>query len=256
MAARGLTFREIFLGVAAGAVAAGGAALILNDSDDTHQQIVVAAAPQNYEVAPFTEISTSGPQDLVITYGETQAIRAEGSPQALAGLEAVVIDGELTIRPKGFPAVANWGRFRSATFHITLPRLERLALAGSGDVTVDRIEGDAFEGTVAGSGKLSIASLRVDEADFSIGGSGEIDAAGTAREADVSIGGSGTIEADGLRIQNASVSIAGAGDVELTVEEEARISILGSGNVEINGSATCSVSRMGSGSVSCNGEEQ
>ena len=53
----------------------------------------------------------------------------------------------------------------------------------------------------------------------------------------------------------ASVSIAGAGDVALTVETDAQVSIVGGGDVEIAGPARCAVSRFGGGRVRCNGEE-
>jgi len=254
----GLRVREIVFAVAMGGLAAGGAALILDESNDGGApMIVVNTGPvsRTYELATFDQIATVGPQDIVITYGETQSVRAEGSGQALAELEVVVEDGELTIRPKDQSAFGfDWDRFRSTTFHITVPQLQRVSLAGSGDITVDRIEGDSFEGTIAGPGKLSIADLKVDEADFSIAGSGDLVVAGTAREADVRIGGSGKIQAGGLRSENASIAIGGSGDVALTVQDQARISIAGSGDVDISGPARCSLTRMGSGDVRCNGQ--
>lgn len=248
-----LRTREIVLAVAAGALAAGGAALILSESSDEHRTMA-ATGPDSatYTVAPFTEISTVGPQDVVVSRGETFGVRSEGSPEALALLEAVVEDGKLLIRPKqemggGF----NWGRLASATFYVSLPQLDAVALAGSGDIRVDRIEGARFTGMVAGPGELAIDSMQVDEADFSIGGSGNLVAAGTARETRVAIGGSGEVQAEDLRSQTASISIGGSGDVGLHVEDQARISIVGSGDVDISGPARCSVTRMGSGNVSC-----
>jgi hypothetical protein len=251
-----LKLREIVLGVGAGAVAAGLAALILSESGDSPRQISHGDDRQTYAVAPFEEISTFGPQDIEITYGETQSIRAEGPAETLGKLEVVVVDGALTIRPKDLAGMQNWPGFSETTFHITVPRLARVTLAGPGDVTVDRVEGERFEGSVAGSGELSIASLKVAKAELSINGGGTLAATGIADQTRVSIGGSGEVEANGLKSKTASISIGGSGDVELTVDDEALISIGGSGNVEINGSATCSVSRMGSGEVVCNGQEQ
>jgi hypothetical protein len=249
---RRLRKREVVFAVALGALAAGGAALILEENDGSGPVPVAAARADNltYDVAEFEEISTVGPQDVVITRGDTYSVRSEGSPEALGQLEVVVDDGELTIRPKDQFRV-NWPTLSSATFYVTVPRLERVSQAGSGDVSVDRIEGDEFEGTIAGRGKLTIADMQVDEADFRIGGSGNVVAAGTAREASVSIGGSGRVQAGGLRSETATVSVFGSGDVALTVEDEAQVSIAGSGDVDISGPARCSVSRMGSGNVRC-----
>lgn len=250
----GLRKREIAFAIGAGALAAGGAGLILASSDSGPAPVAAMAAPQTHELADFDEISSVGPQDIVITQGDAYEVRSEGSPEALGLLEVVVEDGELIIRPKGeYGFGFDWGRLSSAKFHVTMPRLEQVSVAGSGNVTVDRIEGEDFAATIAGSGTLAIAALAVDEAEFQIGGSGNLSVSGTAREADISIGGSGEIQAQGLSVQTADVSIAGSGDVDLTVQEDAGVSIMGSGDVNILGPGRCSVSRMGSGEVRCSG---
>lgn len=256
MAARGLGIGEIVLGVGAGVVAAGIAALILVESSDQPELISHMDDRQTYAVAPFTEISTIGPQDIEITYGDAQEIRAEGPAETLDKLEVVVVGGALTVRPKDMAGMQNWPGFGETTFYITVPRLERVTLAGPGEVAIDRIEGERFEASVAGAGEMAIDSLRVDRATFSINGGGTLVAGGVAGQTRVSIGGAGDVDAHDLRSKTASISIGGSGDVELTVDDEAVISIGGSGNVEISGSATCSVSRMGSGAVSCDGEER
>lgn len=247
-----LRAREIAFALAMGALGAGGAALILA-SDEVEQPAAAAASERpTYEVAPFESISTVGPQDVVVSFGESLAVRADGPPEVLERLEAVSRDGVLTIQPKApFRAGFRWMRFNSATFYVTLPRLEAVSLAGSGDVRVERVEGERFSASVVGPGKLSIAALAVDEADLSVAGSGDLVAAGTARHARVSIAGSGEIRAEPLRSQTAAVTIGGSGDAALTVDGEARVSIMGSGDVTIEGEARCTVSRFGSGDVRC-----
>lgn len=244
--------------VAAGVVAAGGAAAILGSAGGEEGGVMPAPAigqgrEATYQVTGFDGIATTGPQNVIVTRGDSFAVRAEGSPRALAQLEAVNVNGTLTIRPKsGF----NWGNWRSlsgATFHVTLPQLESVAVAGSGDISIDRVQGQSFEGTIAGSGELSIAAMAVDEVDFNIAGRGAVEASGTAREARVAIGGSGDVSAENLRSETASVSIGGSGNVELTVQNEAKVSIMGSGDVDIDGPARCTVTRYGSGNVRCDG---
>ena len=99
-----------------------------------------------------------------------------------------------------------------------------------------------------------IAALRVDDAHFSIAGSGGLVARGSARRSRVSIAGSGNLRAREVTSDDASISVAGSGDVALTVRDDARVSIVGSGDVEISGPARCAVSRLGGGRVRCNGE--
>jgi len=256
MAAPGkLRKRDVVFAVAAGAVAAGGAAILLDAlKDDEPVMAIGVAREMTYEVGEFHEVSTVGPQEVIITSGDNFSIRSEGPPQALAGLEVMAVNGRLTIQPKD-------GRsFRrpmpSTTLHITMPRLETVSLAGSGNVSVDRIEGDHFKASIAGSGELAIAALQVDSADFSIAGAGDVRVAGAVRESRVSILGSGDVNALALRSETANVSIAGSGDVSLTVNNDARVAVMGSGDVEISGPAQCSVTRLGGGEVTCNGVEQ
>lgn len=254
--------REIAFAIGAGALASVAAAGILSDGfggpgsslAEESEFTTLADGSATYEVGEFDEVTTVGPQDVVITQGDSFSARAEGSGSALAALAVVVEDGKLVIRPKGeYRFGFDWGRLESATVYVTVPTLEGVSLAGSGDITVDKIEGQEFVGSIAGPGTLSIAAMTFDEADFRIGGSGNVVAAGTVRNARVSIGGSGEVRAGGLRSQTATVSIGGSGDVALTAEKEVDVSIAGSGNVEVSGPARCSVRQFGSGNVDCSG---
>ncbi|OYX09755.1 MAG: hypothetical protein B7Z08_03645, partial [Sphingomonadales bacterium 32-68-7] len=116
---------------------------------------MVVSGRTSQEVAPFTKIATFGPHNVVITQGEGYSVRGQGSPAALARLEAVVEDGELFIRPKaGFRGGFGGPRAEAATYFITVPRLEGISLAGSGDVRIDRVRGGDFEAVIAGAGDL------------------------------------------------------------------------------------------------------
>lgn len=247
--------REVVLAVTLGALAAGGAAAILDGSSEDLRRDLVPAAPQSYDLAAFDEIATLGPHRVVVTVGGAQSIRSEGPQEALGILEAVVEDGKLIIRPReGFRNRFDNSDLDSATFYVTVPKLDSVSVEGSGDVEIDRIEGASFTGSIQGSGALAIAAIQVEKAEFSIAGSGDVTVAGAARDAEIEIAGSGDVQARGLRSQTGSVSIAGSGDVELTVDGEADVSILGSGDVEIAGSARCTVTRVGGGDVRCGGE--
>jgi len=258
--------REIMFAIAMGALGAGGAALIL-DSDESASPTTAQARADHatYQVDEFEEIVSNGPQDVVVVQGDEFAVRAEGRPEALALLEAVVDDGELVIRPKN-PFADGFEGFQSAedrlrgmtqlssvTFYVTVPQLEAVSLVGPGDMRIEGIDGGSFEATITGPGELSIAALTVEDADFRIRGSGSVTVAGAAQEIRVSISGSGNVRGREVYSEEASVSISGSGQVALAVEEEAAVSIAGSGDVRITGPAECSVTRMGSGNVRCDG---
>lgn len=246
--------REIGFAVAMGALAAGAGGLWIAESREDPILAVATAGHQTYAVAPFDRISTVGPQDVIVTQGDTLSVRSDGNPAALARLEVVVDGTELKIQPKDGVG-SSWGRLSGAVFHITVPRLSAIAVAGSGSVRLDRAEGERFAGSVVGPGELTIGALKVDQAEFDLAGSGNLIAAGTAGETRVNIAGSGEVEGRSLTSATASISIGGSGDAALKVERSARVAIMGSGDVEIIGGAKCSVSKMGSGDVRCNGEE-
>ncbi|HEY6815720.1 MAG TPA: head GIN domain-containing protein [Croceibacterium sp.] len=231
------------------------------------------AGLRSYDLAGFEEISVVGPHRVVVTVGPAFSVRAEGPEQTLADTTVEVDDGRLEIHPADDDRWERrcgdrdddgddtrwrwrcWDDYQPATFYVTLPRVDAVALVGGGDMRIDRVEGEAFSASLAGSGELDVATLRVDDARFSIAGSGDLVARGSARTSRVSIAGSGNLQGREVTSENASISIAGSGDVALTVQDAARVSIVGSGDVQIAGPARCSVSRFGGGRVRCGGED-
>lgn len=205
-----------------------------------------------YQVGAFDSVSAAGPNNVIVTVGGGASVRAEGPADVLDRMEVVVVDGDLEIRPKReFRNNYRWDDRRKATFYVAAPALKAAAVAGSGDMKVDRVEGDRFSGSIAGSGNLDVGSLRVSTAKFSIAGSGDLTARGSAGQSSLSIAGSGNLRLAQLASRSASVSIAGSGNVDLNAAETVKVSIVGSGDVAVAGTARCSVSKIGSGSVRC-----
>ena len=89
----------------------------------------------------------------------------------------------------------SFGSRGSAHFTVTVPQLNSASIAGSGDISVDRVAGQSFDGSVAGSGSLDVGALEVQQLKLSISGSGGIKASGgKAQTAEYEIGGSGDID--------------------------------------------------------------
>ena len=82
-------------------------------------------------------------------------------------------------------------------------------------------------------------------------GSGDLVASGNARNARISIAGSGAIEARGLRLGNASLTIAGSGDARLSANGRVSANITGSGSAEVVGTTDCQQTRTGSDRLTC-----
>ncbi|WP_423605813.1 head GIN domain-containing protein [Sphingomonas sp. MS122] len=204
---------------------------------------------RSFQVADFTGVSLRGADDVEVRTGPAFAVTAEGDSALLDRLE-IRKDGN-TLRVGRKEGDWKWGGGKGAKVTVTMPRLVNADVAGSGNMTVDRAEGD-FGGSIAGSGNLSIAQLRGGKADLSVAGSGDLRiAAGEASEIDASIAGSGDIDVPAIRAARGDFSIAGSGNIRAQITGEADISIVGSGNVDLTGGAKCSVSKMGSGEAHC-----
>lgn len=212
-----------------------------------------AAGPtvtKDYKVGDFKEIESAGSYDVTVKTGSAPSVRAEGPENMLAKLRIEVKGDKLQISPyksRNF----HWGRSGKITIAITVPELRAASMAGSGNMTVDKISGDSFEGNIAGSGDLDLPSVNVKHAEFSIAGSGTATIAGKAESAEYSIAGSGDLDGANLETKDATVNVAGSGNIRAKATGTVSGAVMGSGNVTITGGAKCDVKKMGSGSITC-----
>jgi len=207
---------------------------------------------RSYDVAGFDEVGLAGPHQVIVTVGAAHSVTAEGSAGVLDRLRIYVEDRDLKIEDE--KKTRNWdGKHRPATIRVTLPAIKAAAIGGSGDIRIDKVNGETFAAAIGGSGNIDVQSLTVRSADFSIAGSGDIRAAGRAAKTNVSIAGSGDVAIEGLDSQQASVSVVGSGNAHVRATSAADVSIMGSGDVRVAGGGKCNVSKMGSGAVHCDG---
>jgi len=206
---------------------------------------------RNFPVGAFHAVSLAGPHDVIVTVGGAPSVRAEGSEEVLERLDIRVEDGTLEVGSRRTGASGFRFHRGSATVHVTVPSLTAASIGGSGDLRIDRVEGERFNAAIGGSGDIEVGRLRVAEAQFAISGSGNIRASGSAARQRISVAGSGDVDLAGVEARSAAISIVGSGSVRTRASETAEVSIMGSGDVEVSGGARCSVNRMGSGEVRC-----
>lgn len=208
-----------------------------------------AGATRTYPVEGFDTVALGAGGDVEVRVGPAYSVTATGAP---ATLDKVKVERDGDTLKLGWRRGVRWtGGQDKVRYVVTMPRISGADIGGSGNIMIDRVEGDAFEGNIGGSGKLDVRGMRVAKAQFSIGGSGDVSAAGAAQALEINIGGSGDVRATPLRAETAEVSIAGAGRVTATVARTADVTIMGSGDVTIGGGAKCSVTKMGGGTVRC-----
>ncbi len=203
-----------------------------------------------FQVGAFDRVSLAGSFNLVVTPGAVHAVREEGDPELLERLEVEVDGSTLEVRTRNSWGW-NGGSRGTATVYVTAPVIEAARLAGSGDLRVAEARGRAFSGAIAGSGTMSVDRLETDSVDFAVSGSGDVRAAGRARSAQLQISGSGDADLSRLALNTASVRIAGSGDARVQATERAAVTIAGSGSVDVQGGARCTIQKAGSGEVRC-----
>ena len=206
---------------------------------------------RSFEAGDFASVRAEGAHDVIVTVGGAPSVRAEGQAEELDRLDIRVEDGVLIIKTRR--EARDWVRNRGVvTVHVSAPRLEGAAIAGSGDMRIDRVQAPRFSASISGSGDMAIAAHEAGQASFAIAGSGDIETgSGSAETTDISIAGSGSVALGALQSRRASVSVAGSGDISLQASESVDGSLMGSGDLRVTGAARCSVTKMGSGEISC-----
>ncbi len=174
----------------------------------------------------FTGIGLSVNGKVVLTKGATQSVKVEGQANMIDNLELEVKEKSWNIEFRD-----RAGDYEPLVFHITLPDVHALSIAGSGSI----ISQNSFTG--------------LDVLNLSIAGSGDIEFGGSATEVKISIAGSGDIKSEGLKAGSCKVSIAGSGNCFIDVSDALNVSIAGSGDVKYKGSPRIKTSIAGSGRV-------
>jgi hypothetical protein len=209
---------------------------------------------RTFAVGAFNKIEVAGPFAVDVSTGRQPSVAARGPSTIVEKMEVVVEDGTLKIRPERRRGMLN-GRSASTRgivrVAVGVPMLRAAEVAGSGDMTVDRVAAESFSASVAGSGGLRLPQVQVGSLRLEVAGSGDATAAGRATAAHYEIAGSGNIQAGQVATDQARAEIAGSGNIEANAHSAARVEIAGSGNVRVTGGGRCTVSKAGSGTVQC-----
>lgn len=201
---------------------------------------------QARDVGHFSAVAMALAGNVEVRHGERDAVTVEADDNLLALIETVVEDGALQIRTRHATSMHT----RKLRVLVTVRQLERLSLAGSGDMDVDRLDGARMQVDIGGAGKVNVGRIEGERLVVGLGGSGDLKVKdGSARTVSISVGGSGNIELARVRAESANVTIAGSGDVTLWVRDSLSTTVMGSGNISYYGDPRLAKTSMGSGSV-------
>ena len=201
---------------------------------------------QARQVAHFDGLAMSLPGRVEVRSGASEGLTIEADDNLLPLIETVVEDGTLKIRSKDKVNIQP----RNLTIVVQARALDRLALAGSGSIAADRVQGARIRLDVGGSGTIAVGKAEGEAISVNLGGNGDLKVEeGSARSLSASIGGSGKIEMARVRVDQASVTVAGSGDATVWVRDSLSMTVAGSGDVNYYGDPQVSKSVVGSGTA-------
>ncbi len=204
----------------------------------------VFAYDENRELKNFSEIAFSISGDLYLTQGNSFSIKIEGDQKDVEKIITKVEGNTLIIKVDN-----HWKSYGDVKVYVTLPKLEELALAGSGNIIAkSAFAVDGLEMSVAGSGDIFFDNLTTQKTEISVAGSGDIKLVGSSGEKlEISIAGSGDINATEFKAQKVEVDISGSGTAKVYATDKLETSIVGSGSVYYKGDPKVDASSIGSG---------
>lgn len=191
-----------------------------------------------------TNVNLVGSADVTIKQGKSLRIKASG--EGADALRFALDDGRLTIMQSG-QLCEDTG---SAELEITLPAVEKLAVAGSGSITSKGLSGKV-KANIAGSGSIHLNDIAAERLNANVMGSGTLIATGASEKLKLNIAGSGSANLADLQVGKANVSMAGSGSATFASDGQVKAQMMGSGDVTVIGRARCSVHSMGSGQLTC-----
>lgn len=177
-------------------------------------------------VSNFQEIELTGAGNVRVTVGEKESLTLQADENLLEYLTTEVSGTRLLLGSRNCFSLSPT---REVTYRVVVKDLTRVALSGSGDI--------------------SLLALTNEKLSIDLNGSGTVTVSGSSGLLDGDISGSGYIDTADLKTQSATVGISGSGNATVWTTKSLSAKISGSGRVDYYGRPELSQSITGSGSV-------
>lgn len=198
------------------------------------------------EVSNIERISLEDIGDLTIVQGDKEGLTVEADDNLLQYIETNMRGRELELKLKDGYQVSSDSTIR---YKLTVKNLNRVSVAGAGNVTAEKLKVGDLALNVAGAGNVDIADLQAGDLRAEMSGSGNFNLKGKVDSQDLTINGAGNYTAGDLESKTAKVTINGAGNVTLWAVDDLNIRISGFGDVKYYGSPDVTQSITGGGGV-------
>lgn len=198
-------------------------------------------------VGTFSQVSVEGSMNVIITKAAASAAKIEAEDNLLPYIELELQGDELVVR---FRRNTNIRSHQPVNVFLSTNDLEEIDLSGSGNVKLQGVftSPNAMHVDLSGSGNIT-GAVNAPEVEIDLSGSGNVTLKGETRDVDIDLAGSGNCRAEELLAENASVNIAGSGDVRIYASRNIKANIIGSGGVAYKGEPAIQLNKVGSGNV-------
>lgn len=177
-------------------------------------------------VSGFNSIELTGSGDVVITQTGEESLKVSADDNVLPLVTSEVHGQRLLLGLKPHIMLTN----ATVRYEVTVAALSTLALTGSGNIRLAKLDGKRL--------------------DVQFSGSGSIAASGNVQTLAIKLSGSGEFDGEQLTSQQVEAEVSGSGNVVVNASETLAANISGSGNIEYVGKPQVTSDVSGSGSVS------
>ncbi|MCB0602545.1 MAG: DUF2807 domain-containing protein [Saprospiraceae bacterium] len=181
-------------------------------------------------VSGFTGVKLQGSADVYLTQADYFEVVIEGPEESVGHYNFYLQGGDLIIDQHG------WGGGGRTRIYVTLPAVEYLGVASSGDIISENtIKGrNILRVDVQGSGDIDLG-LDIRELRLEIDASGDVYLEGYADRQRAVLYGSGNYHGYLLSTDQSTVGIHGSGNAEIYAYHQLDAVIRGSGNIYYQG---------------------
>lgn len=177
-------------------------------------------------VSGFTSVALAGVGDLVLQFGESEALTIEAEDNLLPLITSEVKDGRLTL---GVQERTSLQTTKPIHYTVIVKTLTEVVLSGAGTITVP---------------KMALPKLAV-----TLSGTGSITAYGTADELMVIVSGAGSFVGSNLAAKTANVTMSGTGSASVNVSDKLDATLSGAGAIDYVGDPTVNKNVTGAGQI-------
>ncbi|WP_298308002.1 head GIN domain-containing protein [Flavobacterium sp.] len=198
----------------------------------------------------YDKILTEGSFNVELVSGKEGTITIKGDENIISHIVTEVIGNELKVY---FEKNRSYNYKQDITITIPFEEISEISFAGSGNmVTKNLINATDFEAKMAGSGDCTL-EINAKNIVAKMAGSGNLKLFGTVENLEAKTAGSGDLNCNKLVSQNANVTVAGSGSLEVNCTNNLIAKVAGSGNIQYKGNPKIIDSKVaGSGDISGN----